>query len=367
MPLKINPVRNRWLSRMCLLCGFLFYSFIIASYSQNLNDKNDEGRNRPEKPSLELRIPEEVTEPEVGGSNWKISVEVDLVMMYTSVFDKSGHFVKGLKEDNFNLYEDGIEQKIDRCSQEDVPISMGILMDLSGSMRSKIEQVNEAALAFIRASNPLDQVFLIGFNDEVELLQDFTSDVDEITDALDNVVVLGGTALYDAIYLGVQKAHTGNRRKKAVIVITDGEDRDSYYKLNELIAKVQEQDVQVFSIGFLNAIPDKGIFGYFSKSEAEKARDALIRVGEETGGKAFFPDKLTDIHTIVAEIADELRSQYSIGYFSSNSAHDGTFRRVKIKLVGDHVADMRVRYRPGYFASKADEKTSPNRGREHPQ
>jgi Ca-activated chloride channel family protein len=230
---------------------------------------------------------------------------------------------------------------------------MGILLDLSGSMRGKIDQVNKAALAFIRASNPQDQVFLIGFNEEVELLQDFTSDIDEITDALDNTIVTGGTAAYDAIYLGVQKAHTGNKPKKAIVVITDGEDHDSYYKLDELVAKVQESDVQVFCVGFLNAIPDKSLFGHWSKSVPEKARDALIRIAEETGGKAFFPDKVTDINSIVSVIAGELRNQYSIGYFSSNTARDGSFRRVKIELSGSDAANNHARYRRGYYAPKA--------------
>jgi Ca-activated chloride channel homolog len=345
---------NRQRSILGTLLCVLFCYCIIASYSQDIKEKHKDNRNRSAKPSLEPKIPDETTEPKTKGKNWTIGVDVDLVMMYTSVFDKNGHFIGGLKKDNFKLYEDGIEQKIDRFSQEDVPISMGILLDLSGSMRSKIDQVNRAALAFIRASNPQDQVFLIGFNDEVELLQDFTSDVDEVTDALDNTVTLGGTALYDAIYLGVQKSHTGTKAKKAVVVITDGEDRDSFYRLDELIAKVQELDVQVFCIGFLNDTPDKGIFGSFSKSEPEKARDALTRVAAETGGKAFFPDKLTDIHNIVAEIAGELRNQYSIGYFSSNAAHDGSFRRVKIELVSVNAANTHVRFRRGYFAPKAE-------------
>jgi VWFA-related protein len=120
--------------------------------------------------------------------------------MYTSVFDKSGHFVAGLKKENFRLFEDGIQQSLASFTQEDVPISMGILLDLSGSMKPRIDQVTKAALAFIRASNPRDQVFLIGFSDEVELLQDYTSDIDEIADALDNIIATG-TALYDAVYL----------------------------------------------------------------------------------------------------------------------------------------------------------------------
>jgi Ca-activated chloride channel family protein len=328
----------------------LFLAFPARStLSQDKKEETQE-RRRPTKPDLESKIPQEAPPPERG---YTIGVNVDLVLMYTSVFDKSGHFVAGLKKDNFKLFEDGVQQTLTSFSQEDVPISLGILLDLSGSMKPKFEQVNKAALAFIRASNPHDQVFLIGFNDEVELLQDYTSDIDEISDALENTIATGGTALYDAIYLGTQKAHTGSRPKKAIVVITDGEDRDSYYKLDELLAKVQESDVQVFAVGFLDEIPDKGFFGRWSKTAPEKARDALLKICEETGGKAFFPTRLTDIHSIITEIATDLRSQYSLAYFSSNSARDGSFRRVKIELNGQGTANINARYRRGYYAPKA--------------
>jgi Ca-activated chloride channel family protein len=351
MPRKTDPRRLWWRSGICALHFTIFCSLFIYAYTQNNQETREQERNRSTKPDLESRIP---SAPSSRDKGYTIGVNVDLVLMYTSAFDKSGHFVGGLKEDNFKVYEDGVAQSISSFSQEDVPVSMGILLDLSGSMRGKIDQVKKAALVFIRASNPQDQVFLIGFNEEVELIQDFTSDIDEITDALDNTVVTGGTALYDAVYLGVQKAHTGSKAKKAVVVITDGEDRDSYYKLDELIAKVQESDVQVFCVGFLNAAPDKGLFGRWSKSIPEKAHDALIRIAEETGGKAFFPDKVTDIHDIVSEIASELRNQYSIGYFSSNAARDGSFRRVKIELAGLSTPDVHLRYRRGYYAPKAE-------------
>jgi Ca-activated chloride channel family protein len=339
----------RWLRIGALV--ILVCPLFIPLYPQAEKESQTQDRGRQTKPQLESRIPQE-SQPK--GRGFTIGVNVDLVLMYTSVFDKSGRFVAGLKKDNFKLFEDGIQQTVTSFSQEDVPVSMGILLDLSGSMRGKIDQVNKSALALIRASNPQDQVFLIGFNDEVEQLQDYTSDIDEITDALENTVVTGGTALYDAIYLGVQKAHAGSKPKKAIVVITDGEDRDSYYKLDELLAKVQESDVQVFSIGLIDDVPDKGFFGHWSKTAPEKAHDVLVKIAEETGGKPFFPNKLTDIHTIVADIAGELRSQYSLGYFSSNSARDGSFRRVKVELTGPAAANNHVRYRRGYFAPKAE-------------
>lgn len=289
-------------------------------------------------------------EPGREQSGYKVGVKVDLVMMYTSVFDKNGHFISGLKKEDFNLYEDGVPQEIAYFSQEDTPVSLGIILDLSGSMMGRMEQVNRAARAFIEASNPSDEVFLIGFNDEVELLQPFTSDIDEISDALENAIVTGDTALYDAIYLGVQEAHKGKKSKKAVVVITDGIDRMSTYTLNELVSFVQESDVQIYSI-FLNELPDKGLFGRWRKTEPERALDALKRISQESGGKVHIPSKDNTIHDIVADIASELRSQYSIGYFSSNEKSDGSWRRVVIKLNSD-ISNPQLRYRRGYYAPK---------------
>jgi Ca-activated chloride channel family protein len=346
---KTNPCSLSRRLGISVLLILVFGSVYQITYPQD--KKEPQERRRQSKPELESRIPQESPPPSDRG--FTIGVNVDLVLMYTSVFDKSGHFVAGLKKDNFKLFEDGVQQSLVSFTQEDVPISMGILLDLSGSMKPKIDQVTKAALAFIRASNPRDQVFLIGFSDEVELLQDYTSDIDEIADALENIIATGGTALYDAVYLGVQKAHAGAKSKKAIVLITDGEDRDSYYKLDELLAKVQESDVQVFGVGFLDEIPDKGLFGRWSKTAPEKARDALLKISEETGGKAFFPNKLTDIHTIVAEIATDLRSQYSLAYFSSNGARDGSFRRVKVELNGQGASNNSVRHRRGYYAPKS--------------
>ena len=335
---------------LCAIFALLYLSYSIGSYCQDTEEPVKRESSKRSKPELEPGASREAAEPK----GYKIGVNVDLVLMYTTVYDKIGRFVSGLKQENFKIYEDDVQQAILSFSQEDVPVSMGILLDLSGSMRGKIEQVNKAAEAFIRASNPQDQVFLIGFNEDVELLQDFTSDIDEIADALENTVVMGSTAIYDAVYLGVQKAHTGTRPKKAIVLITDGVDRESFYTLDEMVSKVQESDVQVFVVGLLDPIKKKGLFSTWSKTVPEKARDALIRIAEETGGKAFFPNQTSEIHGIVSEIASELRHQYSLGYFSTNSARDGSFRRVKIEIAGANAAGNKLRYRRGYFAPKAD-------------
>jgi Ca-activated chloride channel family protein len=344
--------RPRWVLPAAALVLVLGAALVLAAHShaastQKKTDQQDD-RKKPVKPELESKS------PQVPQKDFRIGVNVDLVVLYTSVLDKTGQFVSGLKQENFKVFEDGVGQNMLSFSQEDAPISLGIVLDTSGSMRSKFDNVIKAALAFIHASNPDDEVFLVGFNDEVELLEDFTSDIDTISDTLNNTIVTGGTALWDAIYLSVQKAHSGTRPKKALVVITDGEDRDSYYKLDEMVAKVQESDVQVYCIGLLDEVPDKGMFGHWSKTEPEKAHDALQRIADETGAKAFFPKDIREINTIVSQIAYELRNQYSISYISSNQARDGTWRRLKVALDATGSNTMRVRYRPGYFAPRSD-------------
>ena len=280
---------------------------------------------------------------------FRIGVRVDLVSLHASVLDKVGHFVPGLDRSRFRILEDGVEQKLESFVQEDVPMSMGIVLDLSGTMLGKIEQVKRAAMAFIQAGNPDDEFFLIGFNDEVELLQDYTSDHDELQDALENTVVVGKTHLYDAIYLGVEKAHRGTKPKRALVVVTDGDDDTSFYQLKELIAKIQKSDVQVFCIGVIDEIPKRTIWGKWSDARAKRNYEALVNIAEETGGSAFFPRDIAKIHEIVAEIARDLRGQYNFSYFSSNPARDGAFRQIKIELV-DKKSDMKIRHRRGYFA-----------------
>jgi Ca-activated chloride channel homolog len=353
MGLRTSIYRGSAIGGIAIAIAALVFCLLSIAYSQDNEESPKNGRDRKTKPALTSQNPQ--TAHSTGKQRgFTIGVNVDLVVNYTSVFNKEGRFVSGLKKNNFKLYEDGKEQEITYFSQEDVPVSVGLLMDISGSMRkeSKREQSNKAAEAFILASNPQDEVFLIGFNEEVELIQDYTSDIEEVKDSLENTLPTGGTALYDAIYLGVHKAQEGKKPKKAVVVITDGEDRDSYYKVDELLSKVQESDVQIFCIGILDPIEKKGFFGRLNKSAPEKAQEVLTKISEETGGKAFFPDMVADIHAIVAEIASVLRNQYSVGYTSTNSVRDGSWRRVKIEINGANVSNDHIRYRRGYFAPK---------------
>jgi VWFA-related protein len=280
-------------------------------------------------------------------------VDVNLVLLHTSVFDKAGKFVEGLRKEDFSVYEDRVQQTITTFNQEDLPVTIGLLIDTSGSMKNKIDAVTKAALLLVQASNPQDEAFIISFNTEATLLEEFTNDINDLKESLDNILVGGGTALYDAIYLGVKKAQEGHKQKKALVVITDGEDRDSQYKLSEVIDKIRESDVQVYTIGFLEPERKEGLFESRSNRKIRnKARADLELVAEETGGKSVFPQQISEVNEVVKTIAHELRNQYSIGYYSTNQKKDGSWRPVRVTLRPELAAKYKVRARSGYYAPK---------------
>ena len=281
----------------------------------------------------------------------RFRAEVDQVVIYLSVSDPEGQLVSGLAQDQFTVFENRIEQQITYFGQDDIPSTLGIVFDRSGSMRNKIDLVNEAAQLFVAMNNPLNELFLITFDDEVMLEENFTRDIYDIKDALDNIVVSGGTALYDAIHLAVDKATKGAESKKAVVVFTDGEDKDSYYRHEELLDKIRESDVQVYIVAFLD--PDlsdsRGIFGVF-KSKRNKVEEKIQNIAEYTGGKAFFPEKIEDLAGTFASIAEQLRSQYRLAYVSSNPSRNGAWRRIDIALAKAQESGWRVRAKRGYLA-----------------
>lgn len=281
----------------------------------------------------------------------QFKAEVDQVVIYATVFDKNGHLVDGLTKDDFKVYEDKVEQKIVSFGHDDVPATIGVVLDHSGSMRSKMDRVREAIETFLSTLRPDNQLFLIDFNDEATLEENFTRDIDDIRDALDNVVVSGGTALYDAIYLGVEKARKGNEPKKALLVFTDGEDKDSYYTQEQLLKKIEEEDVQVYLVAFLDEDlgHQTGFFGIF-KSERDKVVKGISAIADGTGGRAYFPEKLDDLKPTFESIGRELRSQYRISYVSTNRKRDSTWRRVDVTLENARQRGLKIRAKRGYFA-----------------
>jgi len=295
------------------------------------------------------------------GTPAQFRTAVEQVVLYASVYDKDSTLVADLKKEDFTIYEDRIQQEVTYFGRDDVPSTLGVVIDSSGSMRDKFDLVNEATRLFLSKNNPENELFFVAFKDEVRLEQDFTRDVEDIYDALDNVIISGGTALYDAIYLAVDKVLQGNEPKKTVIVFTDGEDKDSYYSHQELIEKVEESDVQLYIVAFLDSDLSRGggFFGVF-KSPREKIQQKIRDIPQSTGGEAFFPDEISQLNEVFHTIAFELRNQYRLSYVSSNPTRDGTWRRTDVVVKDAKERGLKVRAKKGYFAKKDPTPSSQN-------
>lgn len=291
--------------------------------------------------------------PPAGGQEGpaRFRATVDEVVLYASVYDKDGNLVVDLKKEEFTVYEDRVRQQIEHFDLADAPTTIGVVMDKSGSMRPHVDKVNQATELFISLTNPENELFLIAFDDEAELEENFTRDVEDIRDALDNLLIGGGTALYDAIYLASDHAREGSERKRVLLVFTDGEDKDSYYTDEELLEKIREADIQIYLVAFLDEDldDDTGFFGVF-KSEREKVVKTMTRIAEDTGGKAFFPEEVRELDEIFRTIAYELRHQYRIAYVSSNTAADGKWRDLKVEVDNARERGLKIRARKGYYA-----------------
>jgi Ca-activated chloride channel homolog len=280
-------------------------------------------------------------------SDYTLSVNVDLRLLHVSVQDEKGEIIKGLKKDEFTIYEDKVQQEISLFREEDVPVSMGMVIDNSGSMRTKRERVNKAALTFVRTSNPQDEIFLINFNDQVYIDQDFTKNQDDLRDVLEGIDARGGTALYDAIYLSLEHIREGKEDKKALLLISDGEDRDSRYKYETVLEFARESHASIFVIGLFDKEGER------SRAQ-KKAAKHLEEIAEETGGKCYFPESADEVEAICTQVAHEIRNQYTLGYKPTNARRDGTWRAVTVKLntlsAGKNSKKPVARTKRGYYA-----------------
>ena len=295
------------------------------------------------------------------GTPAQFSTAVEQIVLYASVYDKDSILVENLEKEDFTIFEDRIQQEVTYFGRDDVPSTLGVVIDSSGSMRDKFDLVNEATRLFLSKNNPENELFFVAFKDEVRLEQNFTRDVEDIYDALDNVIISGGTALYDAIYLAVDKVRKGDEPKKAVIVFTDGEDKDSFYSHKDLIEKVEESDVQLYIVAFLDSDLSSGggFFGVF-KSAREKIQQKIRDIPQSTGGEAFFPEEISQLNDVFHSIAYELRNQYRLSYVSSNPIRDGSWRRTAVVVKDAKERGFKVRAKKGYFAKKDPTPSSQN-------
>jgi len=278
------------------------------------------------------------------------SVDVELVQIPVSVTSKDGKLIDNLPQSSFQLLEDNVVQTIKLFAHEDIPLSLGLVIDNSGSMRNKKQRVNAAALNFVRDSNPEDETFIVEFADDAQLIQQFTRSMSALLESIGTYQGGVGTAMYDAVYLSLDHIKHGTRDKKALLVITDGEDMDSKYGLNALLDHIKEsKNITIFAIGILEENDDRG--GLFSPSPSKKAKADLKKIAELSGGEAYFPKTVEEVAGICKTIAHDLRNQYTLGYSPKNTKNDGGYRTVSVRVTPpDGKAKPTVRAKPGYTA-----------------
>ena len=253
--------------------------------------------------------------------------DVDLALVNVTVTDPYNRLVTGLDQENFRVFEDNIEQEITHFSSEDVPISIGVIFDVSGSMANKISKSREAALQFFKTANPLDEFFLVSFNERAELTSVFTNSVEDLQTRMSFMAAKGRTALLDAIYLGLSQMRGAHNAKRALLIISDGGDNHSRYSESDIKRLVKESDCQLYAIGIFDP------FGYRSRTPEELNGPSLLsEVTDTTGGRVFAVENLNDLPDIAAKIGMELRNQYVLGYRPSNKNHDARWRKIKVKL-----------------------------------
>ncbi|MBA2339318.1 MAG: VWA domain-containing protein [Pyrinomonadaceae bacterium] len=299
-----------------------------------------------------------------------IRVSTNLVNLQVRVVDRQNRPINDVRREEFRIAEDGVPQTIELFTKEEVPITYGLLVDHSGSLRNQLPTVVDAGKAIINSNKPGDESFIIGFvdSDQIELKQDFTSNTTALNEALDDFVTEPGqTAVIDAIYVAAdalreRRSNTNqeDRRRRALIIVTDGEDRRSTYRQEQLFARLRESDIQIYVIGFVNEL-DAEDGGIIRKNSRKRAVDFINRLAQETGGRAFFPQTLSEMPTIADQITRDLRTQYVISYNPTNKARDGGYRTVRVTVADAPGKEKRVAVtRPGYTAPRGGESSRPS-------
>jgi len=278
--------------------------------------------------------------------NRLIRTNVSLALVNVTVTDPYNRLVTGLEPDNFRVFEDNVEQEIASFSSEDVPISIGVVFDVSGSMGNKIGKAREAAVQFFKTANTADEFFLVSFNERAELTSEFTNSVEDLQSRMALTATKGRTALLDAIYLGLSQMRGARNAKRALLIISDGGDNHSRYNENDIKRLVKEADTQLYAIGIFDPL------GYRSRTPEELNGPSLLTdVTDMTGGRVFSVERIEDLPDIATKIGMELRNQYVLGYRPSNKTHDARWRKVKVKLRPPRgLPPLSVYAKTGYYA-----------------
>jgi Ca-activated chloride channel family protein len=274
-----------------------------------------------------------------------LSVDVDLVLLNATVTDSRNRHVTGLTKESFQVWEDKIEQEIQYFSSENVPLSVGIIFDTSGSMQNKLTDARTAANTFLRMGEKEDEYFLVEFSDSPHLVTDLTTDITKLQNRLLLTRAKGMTSLYDAMYVGLERVGHGSNARKALLLITDGEDNHSHYSFSDVKEFAKEHDVQIYAIGIVDDESTQGT--------SYRGRALLQDLANLTGGRAFFPSSINELEGICAAIGVDLKNQYVLGYRPSNRLADGKWRKIKVKINrAKGVPSLSVRAKTGYYASR---------------
>jgi len=272
----------------------------------------------------------------------KIVVDVNLVLVNATVTDPYNRLVTGLEKDHFQIYEDGVEQEVATFSSEDVPVSIGVIFDMSGSMSDKVNKARQSAVQFFKTANPQDEFFLVSFNERAELTSRFTSSVEDLQSRLMYTSAKGRTALLDAVYLGLAQMKGAHNSKKAMLIISDGGDNHSRYNVTDVRNFVKEADVQIYSMGLFDNSP--------ATPEETEGPSLLTELCDLTGGRLFRVQDLGELPDIATKIGMELRNQYVLGYKPSNRSTDGRWRKIKVKVHPPRgLPPLNIYSRTGYF------------------
>ncbi|MEW6129835.1 MAG: VWA domain-containing protein [Acidobacteriota bacterium] len=331
---------------------FILSSLSLANHFQ-VNASQDSQSEKPQDKSKDKPQDKKPSKPE-NPDGPDLVLNADLVMLDVTVFDQANaQTIMNLAQKDFQVFEDKSPQEITFFSKDQVPVSVVFTIDTSGSMRAKLDTIIKASKNLVKDSKKGDEMAVIEFKESPELLCEFTADTQEVLDTLDGLVARSQTSMLDAIYLAADYAKKDSKnRRRALVVVTDGLDKENYYKFDEVVKHLQESDTQIYLIGFTQDLDtDKGLF---KKSSKEKAEALLSKLAVETGGRAFFPKELAEVHTIGQQISTDLRTQYAIGYYSTNNKKDGTFRTVRVQVASPSNKKLVARTRSGYYAPTED-------------
>jgi len=335
------------MSRGAVRSLVLFWAALFVRFSLHAQDQG--GQNAKREPTVSITSRTRATERGVDTVlDHRVDLRIDttLVLIPVVVTDPKGHVVMGLERENFQLLEDKVEQKIAQFSSEDVPVSVGVVFDNSGSMADKLQTSQKAVAKFLATANPEDEFFLIEFNDRPKLTVPFTTELEKLQSRLMFAHAKGGTALLDAVDLAMHEMKKARNERKAILIISDGGDNSSRYTESEIRKAALEADVQIYAIGIF------GWRGMGSLTAEEMSGPGLLSdLAEQTGGRYFAGNKLSELPAVAVKIGLQLRNQYVLAYKPTNNAQDGKFRRVVVKLLKPaRLPQLKTTSRTGYYA-----------------